>query len=663
MCGIAGIVNWGDREVLSQMVACQVHRGPDDGGVWEKRCPDGTYIGLGSRRLSIIDLSSDGHMPMSTEDGRLCIAYNGEVYNFPELREELIAKGCRFKSRTDTEVILRLYEREGPDCVHRLNGMFAFAISDTRGSDPVLFLARDHFGVKPLYYTQRGNALGFASEIKALLALPGFERAIDYDALNQYLTFLWVPDPATLFKDVLKLPPGHCATFRNGKLTISQYWDLEFPPAGSIPARSEADLQEETRERLHRAVKRQMIADVPIGVFLSAGLDSSTIAALVAQESTKPVRTYTITFPDKFRVGENRLDDPRVAARFAKRLGCEHHEMVVGADAAQLLPRLVWHMDEPTADPAIITAYLVCNEASRDVKVLLSGVGGDEIFAGYRKHYAQRWAVAYRKLPQPIRSSFQSLVSALPSLRGTSLKGAVRLANKMARSASLDPEDAFLMNSVYLDAPQVDQLCTPETRARMSELHPWRTHREYFALVKHADFLNQMLYLDTKAFMVSLNLTYNDKMSMAASVEARVPFLDRELAEFAAAKIPPDMKLRGFLKPTTKYILRKAMEEHLSAEILTQPKAGFFAPIDHWLASDLRPMLDELLSESSVRRRGLFRPEAVRNLIAEHRSGARDWSMQIFQLLTLELWMQTFLDTSIIHMSLSAPVATAPQFS
>ena len=647
MCGISGLVNCGDRETLARMTNVQTHRGPDDFGLWERHFPDGGYIALGSRRLAILDLSPDGHMPMSNEDGTVWITYNGEIYNFAELRRELEGKsnGHRFRSHTDTEVIIHLYEEYGPDrfhdCLNRLNGMFALAICDLRGASPKLFLARDHFGIKPLYYCERGGKLAFASEIKALLEVPGIEASMNLEALDNYLTFLWVPDPLTMFDGIFKLPAGHYALWQRGEFKIEQYWDLTFPPAAHRFERTEDDLADEIRERFCASVERQMVSDVPIGAFLSAGLDSSSIVAAMARK--QPVRTYTITFPEKYRVGETTIDDPGVPRRLAQRLGCEHHEIVVEPDVVGLLPNLTWHMDEPTADPAIIAAYLVCREARKQATVLLSGVGGDEIFAGYRKHVANAWAEEYRRLPRFARSAAERTLLRLPSLRGTRMKGPVRLAKKMARSAALDSAQAFIRNCTYLDTRQKADLYSPGP-PQPAAFNPAGQHLAAFDKVRHADFLNQMLYLDTKIFMPTLNLTYNDKMSMASSVEVRVPFLDRELAEFVAWNVRPQWKLKGKWRPVTKHIFREAMRSMLPDEVMRQPKAGFAAPVDYWLARDLRPMVDDLLSESQVRRRGLFRPEVVRSYVDEHRRGAEDWSMQIWQLLTLEVWMQLFLD-------------------
>jgi asparagine synthase (glutamine-hydrolysing) len=645
MCGISGLVNCGDRETLVRMTHVQSHRGPDDFGLWERRFPDDTYIALGSRRLAILDLSPDGHMPMSNEDGTVWITYNGEIYNFADLRRELEGKSNahRFRSHTDTEVIVHLYEEYGINCLNRLNGMFSLAICDLRGSSPKLFLARDHFGIKPLYYWEHCGKLAFASEVKALLEVPGIEARMSLEALDKYLTFLWVPDPLTMFEGIRKLPAGHYATWQSGELKIEQYWDLTFPPAGHNFERSETDLADEIRERFCASVERQMISDVPIGAFLSAGLDSSSIVAAMARKQA--VRTYTITFPEKYRVGETTIDDPGVPQRLARTLGCEHHEIVVEPDVVGLLPNLTWHMDEPTADPAIITAYLVCREARKQATVLLSGVGGDEIFAGYRKHVAHGWAEEYRRVPVFARSVAENVLLGLPSLRDTRMKGNVRLAKKMARSAALSPEEAFIRNGTYLDAQQRADLYALESQFPASGNSSGQ-HLAAFDKIRHADFLNQMLYLDAKIFMPTLNLTYNDKMSMASSVEVRVPFLDRGLAEFVAWNVKPEWKLKGKWRPTTKHIFREAMRSMLPDEVMRQPKAGFAAPVDYWLANDLRPMVDDLLSDSQVRRRRLFRPEVVRRYIEEHRRGAEDWSMQIWQLLTLEIWMQLFIDGS-----------------
>ena len=656
MCGIVGTINWGDRACLAAMNDAQVHRGPDDQGTFESRLPDGAFVGLGSRRLAILDLSAAGRMPMSSPDGRFTITYNGEVYNYPSLRRDLESRGYRFRSHSDTEAVLYLYQEHGADSVRMLNGMFAFAIWD--GQRKELFLARDHFGVKPLYYCKQADRFAFASEVKALLELPEIPREMNMQALDQFLTFLWVPDPLTLFNGIVKLPAAHWARWCDGDFEVKRYWDYDFPPAGHEFHEDERALAAELRERLSASVKAQLLSDVPLGSFLSAGLDSSSIVALMHQAAlhqaahdsgANPIRTYTIAFPEAYRRGETTLDDTSVARRTAAHFSCDHTEIVVEPDVVHLLPKLIYHMDEPVADPALIAAYLVNREARRDVTVLLSGVGGDELFAGYRKHAGYSLSRQYRRIPELLRTRIiEPLALAIPAMRRTPVKGYVRLAKKMARSGSLAPREYFLMNSTYLTAAQKTALYATEIRERVKLANggngfdaAWSTHLGHFDDVADADFLNQMLYVDARAFMVSLNLSYNDKMSMASSAEVRVPFLDWELAEWVAWNVPPNLKLRN---ATGKHILREAMRPLLPAEVLEQKKAGFGAPVDAWLANDLREMVDDLLGESGIRKRGLFDPAAVRTLIDEHRGGRHDWSLQVWQFLTLELWTRAFLD-------------------
>jgi len=641
MCGIAAVVNWGDVESLQLMIKRQEHRGPDDGGVWHSTLADGSWVGLGSRRLSILDLSNAGHMPMQNQDGSVVVTYNGEIYNYPELREELESKGYRFRSRSDTEALLYLYEQDGVDCVRRLNGMFAFAIWDQARQQ--MFVARDHFGIKPLYFTVRGHRVAFASEAKSLLCLPGFERRINYKALHQYMSFLWVPDPLTMFDGIRKLPAGHYGVVRNGEFTVTQYWDMTFPPAGHEFGSCNGTLVRELRDRFDNAVRSQLLSDVPVGAFLSAGMDSSSIVSAMSRSVDRPIQTYTITFPARYRAGEM-MDDPNVAARTARAFGCHHNEIVVDSDVANLLPKLSWHLDEPIADPAVIAAYLVCKEARKSVKVLLSGVGGDELFGGYRKYVGHYLARMYQSIPPFVRKEFiEPSVLRLPVMRGTAWRSPVRFAKKMARGGSLSAEDRFLMDSTYFSDADKADLYEPGLKEDVATFDPWSLHRQYFESVRNADFLNQMLYVDTKAFMTSLNLTYNDKMAMASSVEVRVPFLDWRFAEWVAWNIAPNWKVRF---GRTKCVLRRAMAPVLPAEVLSQKKAGFAAPTDYWLSHDLRQMVDDLLSERRIRQRGLFSPITIKRLIDAHRSGRQDGASQIWQLLTFEIWMQTFIDGS-----------------
>ena len=649
MCGIAGAVNWGDEQSLRLMGEIQAHRGPDDSGIWQTTTAQGDWVGLVSRRLSILDLSQSGHMPMHSANGRFTIVYNGECYNHKSLRQLLEAEGYIFRSHSDTETVLYAYQHFGVACLERLNGIFAFAIWDSQ--DQTLFLARDHFGTKPLYYCQRGSRFCFASEIKAFFALPDFQAQIDPDALYQYLSMLWVPDPLTTFAGVLKLPAGHFGIWKDGSFRVKRYWDLRVPSAGDFPKIAEMDLAEEVRSRFFNSVKSQLISDVPLGAFLSAGLDSTGIVSAIAHQTSAPVRTFTIGFPPDYVRGEVMMDDISVARRTAEYLGCLHTEIVVKPDVVDLLPKLIYHMDEPTADPQILISYLVCKEARKQVTVLLSGIGGDEIFGGYRKYRAHQLALYYRQIPGFLRSHcIEPVVDALPTFRGTAAKGHIRLLKKMVRSGSMPPRERFLHNSCYLDASQLRELCTDDFLSNVRRLEPFREHDNYFRNVQHADFLDQMLYVDTKTFMVSLNLMVADKTSMASSVETRVPFLDWEFAQWVASNVPPELKLKGGI---TKYIYRQALKPVIPPEVLRQRKAGFTAPIDMWLANDLRIFLRDVLSPGRLKSHGIFKPLAVEKMLHEQSAGVRDWTYPIWQVLTLELWMQQFLHSEQRVLSMS----------
>lgn len=531
MCGIAGLVNWGNARLLQSMTALLAHRGPDDIAIYEHRRRDGIWTGLGNRRLAIVDLTPSGRMPMLSSDGALGITYNGEIYNASELRENLKNKGYRFRTRTDTEVLLALYQEYGMASVEKLDGMFAFAVHDSRNGH--LFLARDHFGVKPLYYVHRGERFAFASEIKSFLAIPDFQPRVNPKALQQYLTFLWTPDPLTLFDGVQKLPPAHRAIFKDSDLKIEQYWQVEVPPAQALYAQSEEELAEEVRSELRRAVKQQMVSDVPIGAFLSAGMDSTSIVSFMSEIAPEPVRTYTIGFAARSNSGEKSLDDHRIAKRFAHSLGCKHHYIEAKPDIASLLPRLTYHMDEPTADPALIMAYLVCEAARPEATVLLSGIGGDELFGGYRKYQAYYWNQLYSRAPARMRRFLESALGSIPNWHGTPMRGWIRWAQKFARSANSDPITAAMSAVTYLHHDLRADLCLD-----FDDSDPWASHLSHFAGVKHADFLHQLMYVDLKTFMPNLNLNYADKMGMAASVEVRVLFLDRRLVELTFTRIP-----------------------------------------------------------------------------------------------------------------------------
>lgn len=644
VCGIAGFAGRPTADGLDRMIAVLRHRGPDGTGARVFRGPLG-WTGLASARLAIQDLGKDANMPMSTDDGRFTIAYNGEVYNFPELRRELVAKGRSFRTRGDTEVVLAAYREWGPECLRRFNGMFAMAVWDSR--EHTLFLARDHFGIKPLYVARLPGGLAFASEAKALLELSELSAAVSPKALARYLAFLWVPEPGSIFEGVERLPAAHYCLYRGGNPTWVRWWDVRFPPASAPlgrrarPARQAREVAEELRTRFAAAVKAQMLSDVPVGAFLSAGLDSSSVVAAMAEGSSAQVRTFTVAaLPGGTRSAYG-FDDPGVAERTAKRLGCTHTSLVLDADVADLLPRLAWHLDEPVADPAVFAAYMVSNAAASDVKVLLSGMGGDEVFAGYRKYRAHHLALRYQRLPRLLRSRvLEPAAARAPLMTGTRLAPVARLIKKMARSASLPPVERFVADGMRMNGGEVAALLADGVREEACAGDLRDAHLQAFARAADADFLDQMLYVDMATFMPSLNLLYSDRTSMASSVEVRVPFLDKDLVEWVAASVPPRLKLAG---AETKHVLRRAMGDAVGREVLRQPKAGFGAPVDVWLRGELAEMLGDLLSPDRVRRRGFFRPEAVRELLRRHEEGREDLSYQLWQLLAFEAWAEQFL--------------------
>lgn len=638
MCGIAGLVNWGTEEDLSRMVDALAHRGPDDSGTRTFVARNGDWIGLGSRRLAILDLSPNGHMPMSNPDGSLTITYNGEIYNFLSLREMLQSKGYVFRSTTDTEVVLSLYQEFGPDCVRLLNGMFAFVVWDQPRQQ--LFMARDHLGIKPLYYSHDGKRLALASEAKSLVRLPDISRSLNQRAIREYLSFQYLPEPSTMFERVQKLPAGHYAVFKDGSLSTTRYWDLRFPSQAGDQYVDRDALVEELRDHFFAAVRSQTISDVPIGTFLSAGLDSSSILAALSSGTSGLVSTFTVTFPEEHRRGET-LDDATVARRTAEHFGAEHIELVVQPDIEEILPKVMGFLDEPTADSAVVAAYAVNRAASEHAKVMLSGIGGDELFAGYRKYKSYEIFRAYQRLPKAIRQHFlQPLVNRVPDMHGFPWRERIRLLKKTAGSAGLPFGQGFTSLGLFMsEAEQRALLLCPLFR-NASDYDPLDQHCALFERAAQADFLHQMLYVDTHSFLAH-NLTYNDRMSMATSMEVRVPFLDRELVEWVAGNVPSRFKLEG---NTTKAILRKAMSGIVPDEVLRQPKRGFGTPISKWLSADLREMVDDLLSHERVSRRGLFHPQTVTRYVNEQRAGNRDKSQQVWSLLALELWMQAYMD-------------------
>ncbi|MGA9772132.1 MAG: asparagine synthase (glutamine-hydrolyzing) [Blastocatellia bacterium] len=632
MCGICGVVGQADDQLIKNMLARMAHRGPDDEGVYITETATAGRVGLGHLRLAIIDLSPAGHEPMTDASNQIWLTFNGEIYNFKQLRRELEALGHRFKSDSDAEVIIYAYIEWGRACLSRLNGMFAFAIWDSR--DESLLLARDRLGIKPLYYANTPSGFAFASEIKALLAIPNFDRAVDLSALDQYMTFLWTPDPKTAFRGVEKLPPAHCLVYRNGRAETFEYWDIAFDEDDDI---SESEWVERLREQITRSVRAQMIADVPLGAFLSGGLDSSTLIALMTAIATQKVTTYTFGFRQEDLRYDILEDDVKYARVVGRKFQTDYHEEYLEPHVMELLPKLVYHMDEPVADPAIITSYLICRAARERLTVLLSGMGGDEVFAGYPRHAAVKIAEAYNLIP-PFLS--RPVVAALPGAKPGRFTALFRNTKKLARSAALPARERYLGFGTYFTEAEKSELYTGEMQEEASDFDAYEQHQKYFNRVSGQDFINQMLYVDMKTFLPCLNLTYTDKTSMAASMEVRVPLLDHELIELAA-RVPARLKLKGL---TGKHILKRAAESWLPREIIHRKKAGFSAPVRAWLVRDLREMVEDLLSESNINQRGYFNYQSVRRLIDENMSGREDNNLKIYQLLTLELWHRAFID-------------------
>ncbi|HEX5704175.1 MAG TPA: asparagine synthase (glutamine-hydrolyzing) [Pyrinomonadaceae bacterium] len=644
MCGIAGLIDANPEARIGAMLKAIEHRGRDDEGVWTSSAinDEGQRVCFGHRRLSIIDTSSAGHQPMLSHDGRFVVILNGEIYNYRELRTELTAKGHQFRTHTDTEVLLAAWAEWGEKSFDRLNGMFAFALWDNK--ERALFLVRDRVGIKPLYYFcgQDARALGslaFASEIKSILASSLIKPELDHESLHQFLTFLWAPDPNTLFKDIKTVPPGHFVKVQNGNATVHEWWDISFDEIEE--GKDDAWWQERVLETLHRVVKLEMVADVPLGSFLSGGVDSSSIVAMMKQHSNgRQVGTYAIGIEAEDLRYDIIPDDVKWARRVNQQLATDYHEIMLTPEVAQLLPMLVRHMDEPAIDMAI-PSYLISRAARESMRVMLSGMGGDEVFAGYPRQMAMKLAGAFDPVPQLLRRPLMKTVAAvLPGGMPGRLTAPLRNAKKFARSAALEFQDRYLGFETYFTDKAKARLYTDDVRDSTRGVDAYAAHRRYFAKAENAAALNQLLYVDLKTFLPCLNLMTTDKTSMAANLEVRVPFLNVEMLELAA-RMPTSLKLRGLKR---KYILKKAAETLLPREVVWRKKAGFGAPIRSWLRGPLQPMVEELLSEDAVRRRGLFKTKEVRRIIDLNLSGREDYNLQVFQLLNLELWHREFID-------------------
>jgi asparagine synthase (glutamine-hydrolysing) len=630
MCGIAGIFNLdgapADARLLAAMTATLRHRGPDDEG-----CVTDGAVGLGNRRLSIIDLAG-GHQPMANEAGTVSVVYNGEIYNFRELRQLLEARGRRFRTSSDTEVIIRAYEEFGPAGVERLRGMFTFALWDA--SERCLLVARDQIGIKPLYYHADGQRLLFASEIRALLVDQRLRRRLSLRAMDSFLSFSYVPGSETIFEGVRRLPPGHLMLCRNGRVDVRPYWSLDPEPASGA---DEPRLADELRHRLEAAVERHLIADVPVGVFLSGGLDSSAIVGLAAGLGRRDIPTFSVGFqgaPDYF-------DESADAQQVARHFGMEHHRLAVRPDVAELLPEVVRSLEEPLADPSTFLTYLICRAAREHVKVALTGIGGDELFAGYRRYVGAQLVDGLRRFPGPAANGvLRRGVDLLRPTEDTRLGYHLTTARRLLDAARAPHPDAYIGMLSLFTAEMKARLYASETLAALADSDPAASFRAHFARPGTADLLARLSYVDLMTFLPDNLLLFSDKTSMASSLELRVPLLDLDLVEFAAG-LPDALRVRRF---ETKYLLRKAVGPLLPPAVLAKPKQGFTAPVGRWIRRELAGYAEELLSAETIEHRGMWDHGYVATLLAEHRAGRREWGYQLFGLMVFELWCRTFLD-------------------
>ena len=630
MCGICGKLNFDldkpvEESLIRQMCAVIAHRGPDDEGVYIDK-----NVGLGNRRLAIIDLSPAGHQPMSNEDKSIWITFNGAIYNFPELRERLKKQGHLFSSNSDTETIVHLYEEHGTDCVKHLRGMFAFAIWDS--SNQRLFLARDRVGQKPLVYTVVNNSLVFGSEIKCILQDPSVSREVDLEAIHHYLTYQYVPNPRTAFSDIKKLPPGHILVCEKGRIKVERYWDLSYVPKVRM---SEGEYCERILELLREATKMRLISDVPLGAFLSGGVDSSSVVAMMSPLSGEPVKTYSVGFEEQ---SFNELEYARIVA---ERFGTDHHEFIVKPNAIEVLPKLIWHYNEPYADSSAIPTYYVAKVTRQHVTVALNGDGGDESFGGYDRYIANKLADYYQRIPVFIREGvIARLVKKLPE--STERKDLIKRMKRFTAAIPYSPERRYTHWMCRgFDNTEKHWLYSTEFRERMARSDSIDLLVNIYSKAKAIDFADKTFYADVMTYLPNDLLVKVDIASMAHSLEARSPYLDHRLMEFAAS-IPPNLKLKGM---TTKHILKKALANILPPEILHREKMGFGVPIGCWFRHELKDLAYDVLLDPRSVQRGYFDMGFVKEMLDEHVFGKVDHGYRIWTLLNLELWHRMFIDS------------------
>lgn len=626
MCGIAGIVENTDSRVdqalVSRMCDAISHRGPDDDGFYFSE-----GVGLAMRRLAIIDVKN-GQQPIHNQDRTAWIVFNGEIYNYLELRDKLEKLGHTFYTNSDTEAVVHAYDQYGADCPKHLRGMFAFAIWDERTRE--LFLARDRVGKKPLLYAKVNGKLIFGSEFSALLLHPDIGRDIDTEAIHHYLSFMCVPAPLTAYRAIRKLEPGHSLRWKKGEIEIERYWQPDFSKKIDT---TEQEAGERAIEILRDSVKVRLMSEVPLGAFLSGGIDSSAVVALMSQESSEPVKTFSIGFE------EQDFSELHHARRVAEHVGADHHEFIVRPDALEVLPLLVEHYGEPYADSSAIPTYYVARETRKHVTVALNGDGGDEAFAGYERYAAMRLAEKYHRIPAVLRDSFvQQAIRLIPS--SETKRSRVRDVKRFLEAASLPKVERYLRWVSVFDTAAKQDLYSANFLHETQSIRAIDILTPWFARANGAGIVDAALLADLNTYLPNDLLVKVDIATMAVSLEARSPFLDHHLIEFAAS-LPEKLKLRGM---TTKYILKQVLKKLLPAENLDRRKMGFGVPIGHWFRGKLQPFLRETILSEKALNRGLFRPDAVRQLVESHTRGERDHSHRLWTLLMLELWFERFID-------------------
>lgn len=627
MCGIVGIAYQGsrsvERESLEKMNSAILHRGPDEDGFYLKE-----NVGLAMRRLAIIDLAG-GQQPIFNHDNSKVIVFNGEIYNFQQLRADLESRGHKFRTNSDTEAIVHLYDEFGVDCVQHLRGMFAFAIWDER--EKSLFLARDRVGKKPILYSHKSNGdLIFGSEFQALLQHPQISREVDFSAIDDYLSYLCVPAPKTAFKQIRKLEPAHWLMWKNGEIKTQRYWQPDFSKKIKI---SEEEAIEETTRILRESVKMRMISEVPLGAFLSGGVDSSAVVALMAQESSQPVKTFSIGFE------EQDFSELKYAKRVAEYVGAEYNEFIVRPNALEVLPTLVEHYGEPYADSSAIPTYYVSKETRKFVTVALNGDGGDESFAGYERYVAMNLAEKYRRIPSVLRRGvIETSVGLLPNPK--QFRSRVKSLKRFVESGSLDNVERYLGWMSAISPSLKNELLSTQFKANLNGNKPIDILQKWFNKSENLDIIDATMLTDQMTYLPNDLLVKVDIATMANSLEARSPLLDHHIIEFAAS-LPKNLKVRG---KETKYLLKKIAAKLVPKEVIYRRKMGFGVPIGNWLRGEMKDFMQENLLSDRFAKRGLFQQNKVKEIIRHHVEQKNDNSTPIWTLLMLELWFQKFID-------------------